>query len=273
MGNLIGKLKNDEYYNIVALDSGSIYSEDESLQLIPYDYRYILEDGEWFVIKKFSEQTYGNIDHLENTTNFDQLTVGQYKKIKHLVFMDGNLFFFEKITPAKILKKKALTFSNSNEPTLENKPKIIIFNERPDAVYDKNKDELSFRNLGALKDIFIGIDVLYREATDEETQEFVLQSCVALSSNFNINQIKPANRKRITMVWGNYQKWSSDLKNNFIQYADKYCKDIVCENDKFIVNNETELKRILYAMDERYYTTELQEQKRLANSVQTLEVE
>lgn len=71
MGNLIGKLNNDEYCNIVALDSGSIYSEDESLQLIPYDYRYTLEDGEWFVIKEFSEQTYGNIDYLENTTNFD----------------------------------------------------------------------------------------------------------------------------------------------------------------------------------------------------------
>lgn len=51
MGNLIGKLNNDEYCNIVALDSGSIYSEDESLQLIPYDYRYTLEDGEWFVRK------------------------------------------------------------------------------------------------------------------------------------------------------------------------------------------------------------------------------
>jgi hypothetical protein len=271
MGYLFGKLQDNQYFKIVALDSGSIYAKDEDLELISYDYRYTLEDGEWFVIRKFSEQEYGNIVSLENTTNLFQLEKGQYNKIKYTVFMDENLLFFEKITPAKVLQKKTLSFSG--EPKLMNNPKIIIFNEKPDAVYNKDTNELSFRNLNVLKNIFIGIDVLYREATNEETQDFVLKSCVELSDNFNIKQIKSANRKRITMVWSNYQQWNQSLKDDFIKYANKYCQDISCENGKFIVNNEKELKHILYAMDERYYTTELQEKKRLANSVQTLEIE
>ncbi len=271
MGNLIGKLNNNEYCNITTLDSGSLYTQDESLELIPYDYSYSLESGEWFVIKDFSQQEYGVVvNNLENTINTNQLDIGQYREIKYLIFIDNNLFFFEKITPAKILQKKGLFFPTSGEPTLEDNPKIIVFNEKPDAVYDKDNDTLSFKNLGALKDIFIGIDTLYRGATDQEATDFIAQSCVALSGNFDIADIKSANRKRITMVWNNYQNWSQPLKDGFIEYAFKYCGNITYKNNKFVVDNEKELKQILYAMDERYYTTELHSEKRLANSVQTI---
>ena len=272
MGNLIGKLQDDEYCNIIALNSGSIYAVDETLELIAYDCRYKLEDGEWFVISEFSQQEYGSIvNNLGNTADLNQLEVGQYREIKHFVFIDENLLFFEKITPAKILKKNIMLFSS--EPTLDNQPKVIIFNEKPDAVYNRNNDTLSFKNLGVLKDIFIGINALYREATEEETTDFISNSCIALSGNFSIGDIKPANRKRITMVWENYQNWDQNLKNSFIQYATKYCTNIAYENDKFVVSNEQELKQILFAIDERYYTTELQLEKRLANSVQTLDIE
>ncbi len=270
MDNLIGKLTN-EYCNVTTLKSGSVYAKDESSKLIPYDCRYLLESEEWFVINNFSKQGYGDaVNNLENTANFNKLEYAQYREIKYLIFIDNNLFFFEKITPAKILRKKGLFFPTSGEPTLKDNPKIIVFNENPDAVYNKEKDRLSFKKLEALKGIFIGIDALYREATNQETTDFVTKSCVALSGNFDIADIKSANRKRITMVWNNYKDWGISLKKDFIGYALEYCKNITRENGKFVVDNEKELKQILHAMDERYYTTELHSEKRLANSVQTI---
>lgn len=273
MGNLIGKLKeNNDYYNIITLDSGSLYSENNNdMQHVPYDCRYKLEDGEWFMINQFSEKDYGNIvNRIENTTNFNQLAKKEYRKIVHLIFIDNGLFYFEKITTGKVLRKKVLNFSD--EPVLEKSPKVITLNNKPDAIYDKQKDEIYFKNLSTIKDIFNGIEELYKEATDEETEEFVTMSCVSLSGEFTIADIKPANRKRITMTWQNYQNWSKVLKNEFIQYARKYRPSINYVDDKFVVSNEKELKEVLYAMDERYYTTELQEEKRLANSVQTIEI-
>lgn len=270
MGNLIGKLKTDgDYHNITTLDSGSLYGANNNMSLIEYDCRYKLDSEEWFRISKFSEQGYGNIvQNIENTANFDQLVEGEYSKIKHLVFIDNDLFYFEKITNAKVLRKKVLNFSD--EPILEKSPKVITLNNKPDAIYDKEEDTLCFRNLSTIKDIFNGIEELYKEATDEETQKFMAMSCVSLGGKFTITNIKPANRKRITMAWKSYQSWNQELRDKFIEYAHKYRPDITYSDNKFVVTNEKELKQILYAMDERYYTTELQNEKRLANSVQTL---
>ena len=67
------------------------------------------------------------------------------------------------------MRKKVLNFSD--EPVLEESPKVITLNNKPDAIYDKKKDVLFFRSLSTIKDIFNGIEMLYKEATDEETKE------------------------------------------------------------------------------------------------------
>lgn len=273
MGSLIGKLKKDKkYHNITTIESGSLYGANNNMSLVEYDCRYKLEDDEWFKINQFSRQDYGDIvNHVENTTNFNQLVEGKYREIEYLIFIDNDLFYFEKITNAKVLQKKVLNFSD--EPVLEKSPKVITLNNKPDAIYDKENDILRFKNLSTIKDIFNSIEELYKEATDEETEEFMTMSCISLGDKFTITDIKPANRKRITMAWQSYQSWDKGLKDKFIKYARKYRPDIKYDDDKFVVTNEKELKNILYAMDERYYTTELQKEKRLANSVQALNVE
>jgi len=52
-----------------------------------------------------------------------------------------------------------------------------------------------------------------------------------------------------------------------------YCNDVECTDITFIVSNEEELKQVLFGTEQRYCTTPLRSEKRLANSVLPLETQ
>ena len=49
----------------------------------------------------------------------------------------------------------------------------------------------------------------------------------------------------------------------------KYCEDLKfdAEEQKFILESEGDLKSLVFGIDQRFYTTEVSGEKRLANSV------
>ena len=44
-------------------------------------------------------------------------------------------------------------------------------------------------------------------------------------------------------------------------------KSLVLKNGKFEVSTDSNLKKVLYGIDERYYTTPIENEKRIANSI------
>ncbi len=139
-----------------------------------------------------------------------------------------------------------------------------------DAVYDIENDTLYFRNLGRIKPIFKGIDSLYREATQQEVEVFLASDFIELTEEYTALKVKAANRKRIAQVADTLASLNDEQKSQLIDYTNAYCPDIVFENGAFNISSEDQLKRVLYGIEERYYTTQIGQEDRLANSVLTL---
>jgi hypothetical protein len=273
MNHLLAKTKgrNGDFFKII--------SNEEIFELpgdlnnpIEYNSDYKLEDDEWFAIENFTEMDYC-IEFLTRrfiSTDYGQIAKVDYNKIDYLCAYQTGIYYFQKISSSQVIRKKYFAFSDA--PTLvENEP-IIVIDNYPDAIYIKNNNILYFKKLTAITGIFKGIDILYREATQTETEEFLENDFILLNENFSAENVNKANRKRIAMAMATLATFTLPQKQSIFTYIREYCEDLNFDEDdeKFTISNEEELKQLLYGIEQRYYTTLLGGEKRLANSITTL---
>jgi len=143
----------------------------------------------------------------------------------------------------------------------------IVINTIPDAIYNKNTDVLYFKRLESITSIFRGIDQLYKEATEEETTQFLANDFIQLKQDYNASKVKTANRKRIALVQKTLESLDADSKRNIFTYIGEYCPELKVSETSFEVGDEEELKMLLYGIEQRFYTTIVGGEKRIANSV------
>lgn len=273
MNHLIAKTKgkNGDFFKVIS-DEEIFNIPDDIENTIPFDANYKLEEDEWFIIEDFSETDF-SIDILTRrfiAAEYDQIVVDDYKKIEYLCAYQTGIYFFQKLANNQLIQKK--WFSISNNPTIVDRP-IIVINNNADAIYIKNEDTLYFKRLSSISGIFKGIDILYREATQQETQAFLQNSFITLANNYNADLVKAANRKRIAMAMEKLANFTPLVKRNICIYIRGYCRDLPFDgtNSSFTITSEEDLKKLLYGLDEKYYTTQFGNEKRLANSIKTLE--
>ncbi len=245
-----------------------------------YDDEYKLQEDEWFVVEQFSQQSYC-IDFVKNNfvaTNFSFMPKEKYEKIDFIVSVqnEGNDLVFQKITPSFIYEKqKTLSWEHINAPTdqavLSNHKDVLVIKEGADCYYKKDEDKLYFKSLSSITSIFDGINVLYREATNQEVEEFLGMEMINVAEGFSKDDVKTANRRRIKEATERYHSFSPEQKAKIPSYISKYCPHIYDETtNKFNVNDENNLTDLLNVLNQRYYTTEIDDEKRLANSVTKL---
>ena len=271
---------------------GSFYkvlSDQTTFEIIPdfansreYDDEYKLQEDEWFVVEHFSQQTYC-IDFIQNdfvATNYSFMPKEKYGKIDFIVSVqnEGNDFIFQKITPSYIYEKqKLLSWNHIIAPTdqavLYNYEDVLVIKTDADCYYKRNADKLYFKNLNAITSIFDGINILYREATNQEVEEFLEMDMINVADGFSKDDVKTANRRRIKEATERYHSFSPEQKAKIPSYISKYCPHIYDEAaGKFNVNDENNLTDLLNVLNQRYYTTEIDDEKRLANSVTKLQM-
>lgn len=273
MNHLLAKTKgrNGDFFKVISNEE--IFELPDDLDNpIEYDSDYKLEDDEWFAIADFSEKDYC-IEFLTRrfiSTDFNQIAREGYNNIDYLCAYQTGVYYFQKISTSQVIRKKYFAFSDA--PTLvENEP-IIVIDNYPDAIYVKNEDILYFKKLTAITGIFRGIDQLYQEATQEETEEFLENDFILLDNDYSADNVKKANRKRIAMAMATLQTFTPAQKQDIFTYIREYCEDLVFdENDEnFTISGEEELKKLLYGIEQRYYTTRQGGERRLANSITPL---
>lgn len=160
-------------------------------------------------------------------------------------------------------KKTILDYSE--EPKIVEHRNQIEIRDESDAVYLADSDTLYFKTIGKLKVIFPGIEVLHREATQNEVDDFIGNDFIALDG-VEATSIGVFNRKRIADIGVKYNGLTAEKKNLLIAYA-KQKAGVKVEDDSFVIKSETDLKNVLYAMDQRYYYADIYEENRVANSV------
>ncbi|NOQ26329.1 MAG: hypothetical protein GQ564_13270 [Bacteroidales bacterium] len=234
-----------------------------------YDSNYSLEDDEWFAIDDFTQKDYC-IELLTKTfasTDYDQLKVDDYLNLQYLCSFQAGIYFFQKLSSTQLIQKKWLNFSNA--PVLEEKAPIIVINEFADAIYNKAEDRLYFKKIASISSIFKGIEILYREATKKETGDFLKNDFIKLNGKYGVENVKKANRKRIAMAMDTLKTYSTKDKKNIFSYIKDYCGDLEFDSKEsnFSIQSEDDLKKLLFGIEQRYYTTILGGEKRIANSI------
>jgi len=240
---------------------------------VPYNPDHNLDEDSWFKIEGFSNQAFC-IDLLQkvyDSKDYDDLTKENFSKIAYLFAVQGEDFYFQKITPSLFVKRKTLVFGEA--ATLEQSQTRLVINALPDAVYFKGSDALVFRNLATISSIFKGIDELYKEATKEEVEQFLDESFIELSNDYGVEKVSTPNRKRIGLAMKTLESMSADDKTNMLEYIDGYCEQkpkFDQQNQKFEISTDEDLKLLVYGIEQRFYTTPFGKEKRCANSVTTM---
>ena len=227
----------------------------------------VLEDGEWFYIDEAKKQTYasGVLNHDFETVDFDSLERKDFGKIDFLfVYAEKNVFF-QNISKTRLVAKKAVLCFGENYEYKSNQQQIVI-NDLPDAIYVSSEDRLYFRRLEAITSIFKGIDQLYREATDEEVDSFLKNDFISLQNDYSVSNVKTANRKRIALAKKTLEELSDADQKRIFDYIGEYCPDLKTDKESFEIGTEDEMKMLLFGIEQRFYTTPVGCEKRLASS-------
>ncbi|HDM8233946.1 TPA: ATP F0F1 synthase synthase [Vibrio campbellii] len=232
-----------------------------------------LDEDSWFKIDNFSQQPYC-LEILKtdfDSKDYDDLPKAKFKDIAQLYAVQGDNFYFQKITPSLFVTKKMIAFGEAAE--LESTEKRLVVNQLADAVYYKAQDKLVFKNLATISSIFKGIDELYKEATKEEVEKFLEEDFIELADGYDTSKVSKPNRKRIALAMDTLAALPVEERDQMYSYIHSYCEERLKfdkENSTFEINSDDELKYLLYGIEQRFYTTPLGHEKRLANSVQPM---
>ncbi len=259
----------NKYRKIVSTDE-TIYESVSTIvnSSVPYVAGATLEEGEWFYIENAKSQPYasGVLNHNFESVDFDSLDRKDFGKIDFLFTIVGEDIFFQNVSKSRLISKKSIVCFGENYEYKNNHQEIVI-NNLPDAIYDSSENRLYFRRLESITSIFKGIDQLYKEATDEEVDAFLKNDFISLQDNYCVSSVKTANRKRIALAKKTLDALSDSDRKKIFAYIGEYCPDLKTDKDAFKVGSEDEMKMLLFGIEQRFYTTQVGGEKRLANSV------
>ncbi|TXL18566.1 hypothetical protein BMR03_15745 [Methylococcaceae bacterium HT2] len=156
----------------------------------------------------------------------------------------------------------------SGDPEVVKNKKQIEINRKSDAVYLADTDTLYFKKIATIKEIFPGIEEIEREATQDEQNAFLENACISISA-LKKTSIGVQNRHRIANMAKEYNALSDEKKEKLITEAKKKT-GVNFKDGGFVIKSETDLKKVLYALHQRYYDADCYEEKRLANSIMVI---
>lgn len=265
MADLIAKI-GSEYKNVLNQTNQIVDDfNTDSIQPIDYTGSHKLEDEEWFRIPNFSNQEYF-IDECSNdhsTASLTQISNNEYKKITCIGILQGNQKHFQRITPSLFVDRKTF-LDHDGEPKIVEQRRQIEIRKESDAIYLSNNNTLFFKSIGKIKLIFPGIENLYRDATQDEIDEFMGYDFID-ATQYSASAVGTMNRKRIADIGTKYKDLPPAKKNQLIAYAKEKAR-IDLEGDVFKITSDNDLKNLLYAMDQRYYTADIYGEERIATA-------
>ncbi len=261
--------KSVKYRKLLSTDKDIYHVPNELISSsCPYAPGAILDNGEWFKNSDFSNKAFAieitSTDY--EPVDYESLQKANYQQIDYIFVQFGGNIYFQNISKSRLVKKKGI-FGFGEGYRYEDDLSVLILNEFPDAIYVPADDTLYFQRLGSIASIFNGISELYREATEPEVEAFLRNDFITLGNGFSSSKVKVANRKRIAMAMDTLNKMHDDEKKQIFSYIHDYCPELATTGESFQVESEDSLKMVLFGIEQRFYTTPIGGEKRIANSV------
>lgn len=239
----------------------------------PYNDELKLRDNQWFVLDNFSQKDYAPnlVKNAFNAAAWSQIDRADYEKIDYIVSVqdNGNKLMFQNVTTSLVYKRQRL-LSMDDQPTLLNKEHLLVIHKNADAYYLRDTDCLYFQRLSAITSIFPGINELYNEATDNEVDTALQLGLLNVAPDFTKEKVKTANRRKIKEALDMYNNYTAPQKEQLPQYLQKYCPWLAFDpaTQKFGITDEKTLTQLLNGLCQRYYTTEISQEKKVALSTE-----
>lgn len=267
MANYIyGKVKRKQNMFRVFETEMDVYDTGQlDLNGIDYNPASLIENEEFYQVINFSNTDF-ILDFLQNdidSVNHDQISKADLKKLSFICTVQSNLYFFQIINSSFYISKKWFSIE---ELTLQTEKPIITINPCADAIYNKESDTLYFKKLTAAQKIFKGMDQLYRVATEDETQAFLNSDFLDVNNSFHTSNVTIPNRKRIALVNETLSRFTNQEKQAIYDYTNQY-GHVSYQNGKFKIETDEDLKFVLWGIEQRFYTTPIGAEKRVANSI------
>lgn len=262
---IYAKVKRKQNLFRVIESDQDIYDSVPELTGLEYAPTTLIEEEELYKLSDFSTTTYipsflkGDLD----SVNYDQISKVDLRKLSFICTLQDDLYFFQIINSSYYISKKWFSI---DELSLEVDKPIVTINPIADAIYDKQADVLYFKKLSVVNRIFKGMDQLYRAATDQETSEFLESAFLEVNEDFGKEKVAIPNRKRIALVSETMGRFNDEEKQKIYDYTSQY-GHVRYENGKFKVETDEDLKFVLWGIEQRFYTTLIGGEKRVANSV------
>lgn len=249
--------------------NAEIYTIQDLTDCIAYTPTHKLDDGEWFFIDNFNTTNFKD-EFIDVQTvvpaDYVQLSPNHFSSAKYLCVKEGDFKYYQKLVTSNYVRKK---FFNVNDASFIPNGNIITLNDVPDAVYQISTNKLFFKDLSRISVIFTGIDSLYREATDHEVISFLQDDLIHVDNPANFKVGIP-NRKKIALAHEKLASFGVNDRAVITKYIQSYYPEITYANNKFIIDDEIKLKNFIYGVEQRFYTTLVGNERRVASSVLTL---
>lgn len=274
MGTLIAKIKSEAQWvkicdqididvlNLLDLSDSMVYDPNNSVA------------HQWFRIDNFSNTEYFN-ELFENPIDAGELTTinaNQLDDIKFFSYFIENKFYIQRMLTGCYIKKAGF-WSIGNSIQFSNDNKMVTINPIPDGVYDLNTDTLYFQELNRLYNIFSSIKQEYVQGTSGSIHDFLTNEMINLGTDFTIDKVSLSNRKRINVVARVYNAYTQEQKNNLRDYIHFFSNGDLEYNEqncKFTINNDTELRLLLFGMQMRLYKQPLSDETQVATSTTSI---
>jgi len=219
MNHLIAKLRlrgNAPKYKKLLSNISLFELPNDLTPHVQYSPDHNLDEDSWFGIEQFSTQEFC-LDFLKapfNSAEYDMLNTVDVDKLDFLCsYQNKNEYFFQNVSKTQLISKKLLYLGDAFR--YEENSKTIVINSIADAIYMKDRDILYFKRLPTISSIFKGIDILYREATEVETVNFLQREFVQLDEGFSAVKVGKPNRHRIAMALDTLDKFEEEQKGAY----------------------------------------------------------
>lgn len=281
MSCLLAKIKRKRAEPYRKITSGqSVFEEVDfsNISNVLYTPDYKLDDDEWFKIEGF-DQTLYCLDLLKisfDSKEYNDIEKKEFDEISYLVSVQNDCFYFQNITPSSFLRLKTIFYGEiplGEVSKIVDDNKQIVIKKIPDAIYDPNSKSLLFRDLSMITGIFNSIGELYKEATQTEVNIFLKQSFIKQSTAYESEKVSALNRRLINVAMAAVSKLTVKEREKMFLYVNDYCSSQIvfdAKNKHFEINNDSDLKHLLYGIHQRFYTTPFGKEKMLANSVKPI---
>ena len=269
MKKIFAKLKNDQHVSIfddAEIDSlKDLYKIPNVSLALPFDAdSRPLADGEWYFLvltEEQKEEMLGGYVTPGGREMSNPIAADNYPDVSVVYQVSEEGTLFTKATSRHVLPAKKYVTFDKKPVLVEQNPSLVLTGE-VDAFW--NGTRLCFKKFSYVRSLFPGIQKVFKELTEKETNEFLSSTMFELKDEMSSEFIGLRNRKRIAAVINakTIDLASPEVYGKYIAYASRYDLDLEIDNGKIALIDNADISKVIDLFVENFYTSEITKEKR-----------